>query len=35
MLDINLIVTDTKYVHDALLKKGFDIDFQPIIDMHN
>lgn len=35
MLDINLIVTNTKYVHDALLKKGFDVDFEPLIKMHN
>ncbi|MBO5884607.1 MAG: serine--tRNA ligase, partial [Clostridia bacterium] len=35
MLDINLIVTDTKYVHDALLKKGFDVDFEPLIKMYN
>ena len=35
MLDINLIITDTKHVHDALLKKGFDIDFEPVIKMYN
>ena len=33
MLDINRIVNETKYVHDALTKKGFDVDFTPLIDM--
>ncbi len=35
MLDINLIVNNTKYVHDALLKKGFDVDFKNVIDLYN
>ena len=35
MLDINRIVNETKYVHDALTKKGFDVDFAPLIDMYN
>ena len=35
MLDINKIVNETKYVHDALTKKGFDVDFAPLIDMYN
>ena len=33
MLDINLIVENPKYVHDALLKKGFDVDFSVVIDL--
>ena len=35
MLDINLIINDTKHVHDALLKKGFDVDFSPVIELYN
>ncbi len=35
MLDINLIVNNTKYVHDALIKKGFDIDFSQVINLYN
>ena len=35
MLDINLIVTNPKYVHDALLKKGFDVDFSELIKLYN
>ncbi len=35
MLDINLIVNNTKYVHDALLKKGFDVDFKNVIELYN
>ncbi len=35
MLDINRIVNETKYVHDALTKKGFDVDFTPLIGMYN
>ena len=35
MLDINLIVKNTKYVHDALLKKGFDVDFKNVIELYN
>ena len=33
MLDINLIVENPKYVHDALLKKGFDVDFSIVINL--
>ncbi len=35
MLDINLIVNNTQYVHDALLKKGFDVDFSKVIELYN
>ncbi len=35
MLDINLIISDTKHVHDALLKKGFDVDFAPLIKLYD
>lgn len=35
MLDINKIVNETQYVHDALLKKGFDVDFAPLVDLYN
>lgn len=35
MLDINKIVNETQYVHDALTKKGFDVDFAPLIEMYN
>ncbi len=35
MLDINLIVNNTKYVHDALLKKGFNVDFKNVIELYN
>ena len=35
MLDINLIISDTKHVHDALLKKGFDVDFTPLIKLYD
>lgn len=31
MLDLNLIRNETKKVHDALLKKGWDVDFAPLI----
>ena len=34
MLDINLIVNNPTYVHDALLKKGFDVDFAPLISLY-
>lgn len=33
MLDINLIIEKPQYVHDALLKKGFDVDFSDLIKM--
>ncbi len=32
MLDLNLIKNNPKKVHDALLKKGWDVDFAPIIE---
>ena len=35
MLDINLIVENPKYVHDALLKKGFDVDFTTVINLQS
>lgn len=35
MLDINLILNETEYVHNALLKKEFDVDFAPLIEMWN
>lgn len=31
MLDLNLIKTNPQKVHDALLKKGWDVDFAPLI----
>ena len=31
MLDLNLIRNETQRVHDALLKKGWDVDFAPLI----
>ena len=31
MLDLNLIRNETKKVHDALLKKGWNVDFAPLI----
>ena len=30
MLDINLIIEKTEYVQNALRKKGFEIDFEPL-----
>lgn len=32
MIDLNLIKNEPKKVHDALLKKGWDVDFNPIIE---
>lgn len=31
MLDINLIRQDAQYVHDQLVKKGWDVDFAPLL----
>ena len=32
MIDLNLIKNDTQRVHDALLKKGWDVDFAPLLE---
>ncbi len=32
MLDLNLIKSNPKKVHDALLKKGWDVDFKPLLE---
>ncbi len=31
MLDLNLIKTNPQKVHDALMKKGWDVDFEPLL----
>lgn len=31
MIDLNLIRNETQRVHDALLKKGWDVDFAPVL----
>ena len=31
MIDLNLIRNETQRVHDALLKKGWDVDFTPVL----
>lgn len=32
MIDLNLIRNETKRVHDSLLKKGWDVDFAPVLE---